>query len=478
MSFPKVHDNERIIPTDFTRQTEAIEDLFARLVERLISPPQNGRGIVIEGCKPSSAADLANPRQVRITAGWALLPASAGAAGWRLVHVPAALLKSPDANPTGRTDCICLSMIRVDEAPEQREFRVLDNAGVESVDVRAEAVQYRVEGDLVFNKGAGAVPAVGTVRLGSVTVNNNGTITVADLRDHPFPAPTYNNAAWHAGASEGGRFWRTAGHAVSALAGALKQVVTSAGALQRTLATSDGGPPIIIDIIGLAHAMNLGARDLLLRAMTAASNIVSTNGNIVAESGDTRGERVGFVNEGNDAYNVDPAGRTMTPGNIQRAVVHVDMDIQLEPEEIVTARFAGQNVTSVVRVEPGHYLIKFDMNQFPSGLNDRRWRVAVQPNRSIFGPDTYPTLMETAGIIWQVGSGPTDDSIELWFFAVNYLDPVTVVTEAHEDIGGDVQTSTTQIFPTQISAIDTPFSVHLYGPLPSGNYDWEAVGSP
>jgi len=491
MSFPQVFDNERVIPADFRAQTDAIEDAVGTIVRRMLSAAQNSKGIVVEGCKPSASFDPADPRRVRVEAGYALLPPSAGEAAWRLVHIPAVTYLHPDADPKPRTDCICVAMQRVDGPTFPREYRVVDAAGVESVDPNVPtATTYTVEGLPTLAKSAGAANTVGTVRLGTVTVNANGSVTVADLRDHAMPIPTYGDPAapWDtvpATANENGRFWRTAGQAVTAISDALKKVATRNGALQRTLATADGGPAIGIATAGLDFVMNLGLRAFMARHIVATGNapgqgdVVSTNGNVKAPLGKVIGQQLAFF-ENDASFDVDPTGRTLTPANIQRCTAQVDMNVDVNDVYVDgSARWIGQNIQSITRIEPGHWRIVFDLNQMPDNLNNRRWRLSVNHNRAVGAAGSYPSGMETGAILHQIGKGPTDDSIDVWFFAVGFAPQLTVVTDVQTSMTdwavSEVTTTTANLNPLTMQSWDCPFSVHLYGPLPSGNWDWAPV---
>lgn len=484
MSFPQVFDNERVIPADFSAQTDAIEDAFGAIVRRLISAAQNSKGIVVEGCRPSASFDAADPRRVKIEAGYAILPPSAGEAAWRLVHVPAVTYLHPDADPRPRTDCISLAMQRVDGPTFPREYRVVDAAGVESVDPDVStATTYTVEGLPTLSKSAGAVSPVGTVRLGTVTVNGNGTVTVADLRDHAMPIPTYGDPAapWDtvpATANENGRFWRTAGQAVTAISDALKNVATRTGALQRTLATADGGPSISLATAGLDFVMNLGLRAFMARHIVAtgpagAGEVISTNGNVKAPLGKVIGQQLAF-NENDDSYIVDPTGRTITPANHQRACALVKIDV----DPIVgghayregSAQWWGQNITSITRVEPGTYLVNFDNNQFPSGLMSGRWRIVVTPNPWPVGDESPMGAGATGAVSYSISRSAArpDDSVLIRFFGYS----MQTLTEVWNKTEGELtQTNLHYLFGT---AIDVPFMVHLYGPFPD-NQGWADV---
>jgi hypothetical protein len=267
------------------------------------------------------------------------------------------------------------------------------------------------------------------------------------------------------------------------LSGALKQVATRAGALQRTLTTADGGPSVSLTNQGLDFILGLGLRHLMARAVTAtgvpgSGDVTSQNGDIKAPLGRAIAQQFRFVEVG-DSFDVDPTGRTMTVANNQRAVAQVDLNVDVDDAYVDgSARWIGQNIQSIDRIEPGHWRVRFDMNQMPDNLNNRRWRIAVHANRAVGAAGSYPTGLESAAIIHQVGKGPTDDSIDIWFFAVRFLDQLAVVTDVEAELVAgvvEVNTTTANLNPLHMQSWDCPFSVHLYGPLPSGNWAWAPV---
>jgi hypothetical protein len=221
----------------------------------------------------------------------------------------------------------------------------------------------------------------------------------------------------------------------------------------------------------------------MARAVTAtgepgSGDVTSQNGDVKAPLGRAIAQQFRFI-EVADSFLVDPTGRTMTPANTQRATVQVDLNVDNDDAYVDgSARWVGQNIESVQRIEPGHWRIVFDMNQMPDNLNNRRWRIAVHANRAVGAANSYPTGLESAGIIHQIGKGPSDDSIDVWFFAVRFLDTLAVVTDVDAELVAgvvEVTTTTENLNPLHMQSWDCPFSVHLYGPLPSGNGAWAPV---
>lgn len=452
---PIVHENERLLPTDFLRLMEAVLDVPAQIIQHVLVNPRadgGGLGIVLYGLHVSSVAGAGAPRRVKVSAGACLAPPDAAnltgratgdatldSAGWRILVVPSDTLLDLDAAPGPRTDTIQITPAQADEVEENREFRTVA-AGGQGVEIRATKTYRRPYGVVEVKKSSDGVPGWGTVLLAKATVDGAGALgAITDLRTLMWPATA--GAVGDDSGGAGAAYSRGPRRLLDWLRQRLDTVVdlASTGGLQAAVKVAVGGPALNFTDV----ALDLTTRRLLGTARWRT-------GRLRLGGQDQDAADAAAAHWGNDAD-----GLALNGASVPR--VGVVVTPTYDGGVYNGAKWAGQNVVSVTRWAQGSYDIEFsaDATSSPAfgNLQDSsRWRVVAVPaahDTNLTAPLTNEQVYQPRNVVPQRVSGST---LRVRCYAFKPDEPAAP--------GGA---------PVGLYVFeDFPFSVAIYGPLGAG----------
>lgn len=257
---PRVRSNQRVVPKDFNRLVEAVLDAPAMILRHVLLPSTLTGGVVLYGLRVSNAADGANPRRVRISAGACVMPDTAAnihgtaendatldSAGHRIVIVPNDILVDLDELPAARTDTIHIELNEQEEVTESREFRVVGGGG-QSVENQNVTTYRRPFGAGYVNKSTNGTTVAGKVRLATVEIAADSTLgAITDYRSLMWPVTSGTDPDASGGVGAG--YARDLSELIDWMRSRLESVVDVdyLGGLKSAILVAAGGNTILTD---------------------------------------------------------------------------------------------------------------------------------------------------------------------------------------------------------------------------------------
>ena len=381
-SWPIVRVDQRIIPEDFNRLSDRVEDVLARWVARFMLNPNlasYSEGVVLHGFDVNQIGLPAT--QIRITAGVALVPwgppkdadrNNAGdgmSASWRIVSTTGDTIVNLDLPAPGpRNDFIMIDRQYVDEQVEAREFRIEGNP------------DDQVQNDNVatFRKPQGAVVQdtayqAGTVKIVELQLTDAGVQVITDRRTF----------AWAVDADSPINIGPVGG-------------ASYAHGLRSMLNDLYTRIPKVIHPDGLAAAVEVaeGGPDLLFDFSIALGDYMDTNGRNIVSSSTIFQRYISIGNPTDPSYFEDVVGtegRVRNGANFARAqaLVRLTKDAQ---NDVSDAGWVGNGIQGVTRVDDETWDVQFHANLFDAGtagfggfIDKGRWLVKAGPHYDIPG---------------------------------------------------------------------------------------------
>lgn len=440
---PVVSKNLQLLPKDFVRLGEFAEDLVSRLAEHVLLDPDDAamsRGVVLWGLGVTDVTPAGGPPTVRVAAGAALVPSSAGDRRWNL-----ALHLSPSTTAlvdSGATDTVQLELVDQDDGAENRDVRVIGPGG-SSVQNQVVNTFRKPVGSVTVREGVNE-SAAGAVWLAAVTKDGAGAVSAIDTMTKRYALWALDAGVPGNGVQgQDGYQHRGLRSVVRHLFDRVGSVIDVLGSLKSTISVGAGGD----DITFTGAGMNLGGRNL-----TTTGNV--TAGVVIGSSG-VRGAGVRPVREAVEDtptvadYTASADGLKAFGGLLPRAraLVHVYFDGGFDRGEWI-----GDNITSVTRIGEGHYRIRFAVAAFDTafgGLASGRWAVRVSPTHAPIDGLAADANHVTFNCLRPAGGvGPSNDT-----------DVDVHVQHVYSDGGA------------QIGLADRSFFVELLGPIGAANYN-------
>lgn len=442
--FPWVWPNQRIVPKDFLRLAEMVEDLVAHVAQGFFIDPAdatiNKTGVVLWGLKVTNTTDVGGPK-VTIAPGLALAPETGGERKWRLVPLLSEYtvnLAYPGAGT--RTDTIQIGLAADADAldinsVEQREFRRVNADGAQEVyqdGVKTYRIPTGVPSANANTLDANPAASAGAVRLAAIKLDTDSVVSLTDWRKFMWAPPVAWGAAWDSTAYEAGTYYRSARQAYNRLAAAVAQVLTIDGKLRTVVSINDGGADLNFSNAAGNALMQLGTRALTtLKTVSARLFVLDPSSD--------------------DSYSNDHA--TLDVGRLCRASINVRVERD-GGGSITACEWTGFGVEKVVDFGTpgaGVFEVYFDSAIFDDApdLTSQRyqplaWQTPYDANRDTPPDADDPIWCRTVG--YAPDSGVANKGRRLLVYVSAW--DTTAAADA-----GDVVTYA------------VGFSVRLYGPL-------------